>query len=300
VTVHQFSEIGGWVNGIAHHKTAKFNWGMAVPSGVMGVVMHTMVGNLPGTDELFMNSTREASAHFGIGQDGTTIQWVSIRGGIAWHAVNANPNWYGIEHADNGNPGNALTEAQIDASAQLVELLSRSTVGRFALQVSNSTGTEGYGVHYMGGTAWGGHSCPQLANGSGPRAGQRAEIIRRAKIIRQHGQYPAPASEEDDATMYIPLSNPADKAHIPVWEGAAALGLARAYQHATLALAGEDGVVVQVDMHGPSGSTSKAYTLSAQQRVIADPGDLANVDVVHLQRADTLTGSSASAVLNRW
>jgi hypothetical protein len=59
-------------------------------------------------------------------------------------------------------------------------------------------------------------------------------------------------------------------------------------------------VVVQVDMHGPSGSTSKAYTLSAQQRVIADPGDLANVDVVHLQRADTLTGSSASAVLNRW
>jgi N-acetylmuramoyl-L-alanine amidase len=228
VTVHQFSEIGGWVNGIAHHKTAKFNWGMAVPSGVMGVVMHTMVGNLPGTDELFMNSTREASAHFGIGQDGTTIQWVSIRGGIAWHAVNANPNWYGIEHADNGNPGNALTEAQIDASAQLVELLSRSTVGRFALQVSNSTGTEGYGVHYMGGTGWGGHSCPQLANGSGPRAGQRAEIIRRAKIIRQHGQYPAPASEEDDATMYIPLSNPADKAHIPVWEGAAALGLARA------------------------------------------------------------------------
>jgi len=40
----------------------------------------------------------------------------------------------------------------------------------------------------MGGAAWGGHSCPQLANGSGPRAGQRAEIVRRAKIIRQYGQ----------------------------------------------------------------------------------------------------------------
>jgi hypothetical protein len=139
-----------------------------------------------------MNPNYQASAHFGIAQDGKIIQWVGIRGGIAWHAVNANPNWYGIEHADNGNPGNPLTNAQINASAQLVELLSRWRVGRFPLQVTNSTGTLGYGTHRMGGAAWGGHSCPQLANGSGPRRGQRWEIVRRAKIIREHGQYPAP------------------------------------------------------------------------------------------------------------
>lgn len=189
----RLTESGGWVNGVTHHPSPNSDGGMAVPSGVLGAVMHTMVGNLPGTDGWFRDPAAQASAHFGIGQDGTIIQWVSIHGGIAWHCGNGNANWYGIEHADNGNPSNPLTDAQINASAQLVELLSRDSVGRFALQVSNSTGTEGYGVHYMGGAAWGGHSCPQNGNGSGPRAGQRAEIVRRAKIIRSTGQYPAPS-----------------------------------------------------------------------------------------------------------
>jgi N-acetylmuramoyl-L-alanine amidase len=192
MAVKRLTETNGWVDAVIHHKTTKHNNGMAVPAGVYGAVMHTMVGNLPGTDDMFMNSSREASAHFGIAQDGTVIQWVSIRGGVAWHCADGNYNWYGIEHADNGNPGNPLTEAQINASALLVELLSRDDVGRFALQATNSTTGEGYGVHYMGGAAWGGHSCPQLANGSGPRSGQRAEIIRRAKVIREYGQYPAP------------------------------------------------------------------------------------------------------------
>ena len=200
MTVHRLTETGGWVNGVPHHKTSKHDNGMAVPSGVRGVIMHTMVGNLAGTDDMFMNSARLASAHFGIGQDGSIIQWVSVRGGVAWHIADGNYHWYGIEHADNGDPGNPLTEAQLSASAQLAELLARSDVGRFPLQVSNSTGTEGYGVHYMGGTAWGGHSCPQRAGGSDPRAGQRAEIIRRATIIRRCGQYPAPdtAPEEEE------------------------------------------------------------------------------------------------------
>jgi hypothetical protein len=187
MTVKRLTETGGWVGGIAHHRSPNQNSGMAVPSGVLGVIMHTMVGNLAGTDSLFLNPASQVSAHFGIAQDGTIIQWVSVRGGIAWHVAAGNANWYGIEHADNRNPANPLTEAQINASAQLVEFLSRPSVGRFALQVSNSTGTEGYGTHSMGGAAWGGHACPGSA-----RAAQRAEIVRRAKIIRQYGQYPAP------------------------------------------------------------------------------------------------------------
>jgi N-acetylmuramoyl-L-alanine amidase/PKD domain len=194
MVIKRLTESRGWVNGVTHHPSPNCDGGMAVPSGVRGVVMHTMVGNLPGTDAWFHNPDARASAHFGIAQDGTIIQWVSIRGGIAWHCMNGNANWYGIEHADNGNPSNPLTDAQINASAQLVELLSRDSVGRFALRVSNSTTTEGYGVHYMGGAAWGSHPCPQNGNGSGPRAAQRAEIIRRAKIIRSAGQYPAPSS----------------------------------------------------------------------------------------------------------
>jgi hypothetical protein len=184
----------GWVNGITHHNSPNQNGGMAVPSGVLGVVMHTMVGNLPGADGWFMNPAAQVSAHFGIAQDGTIIQWVNVRGGIAWHCADGNPNWYGIEHADNGNPGNPLTTAQLNASAQLVELLSRDDVGRFPLAVCNTTAGLGYGVHYMGGAAWGGHSCPQLANGTGPRSGQRADIIAIAHQIRSGTTAPPSAA----------------------------------------------------------------------------------------------------------
>ena len=190
----------GWVNGITHHNTPNQNGGMAVPSGVLGAVMHTMVGNLPGTDAWFLNPAAQASAHFGIAQDGTVIQWVNVRGGIAWHCAAGNSAWYGIEHADNGNPGNPLTPEQINASAQLVELLSRDDVGRFPLAICDTTAGLGYGVHYMGGAAWGGHSCP----GPGPRASQRADILAMAKQIRS-GET-SPVTEDDTMTVLDALA----------------------------------------------------------------------------------------------
>lgn len=156
--------------------------GMAVPSGVQGVIMHTMVGNSPGTISEFNNPSAEASAHFAIDQDGNVHQFGPVNGWMSWAQENGNPTWYSIEHADNGDPGNPLTQAQMNASAQVVEALSR--VGNFPLQITNSTGGQGYGVHNMGGAAWGGHSCPQNPNGSGPRAGQRTQIIQIAKAIR--------------------------------------------------------------------------------------------------------------------
>jgi hypothetical protein len=146
---------------------------------MMGVVMHTMVGNLPGTVATFNNAANQVSAHFGIAQDGSVHQFGPIgKGWIAWAQVGGNRAWYSIEHADDGNTENALTNAQLTASAQLVEVLSR--FAGFPLQVTDSTDVKGYGVHNMGGAGWGGHSCP----GPGPRAGQRFEIIKRAKAIR--------------------------------------------------------------------------------------------------------------------
>ncbi len=100
------------------------------------------------------------------------------KGWIAWAQMAGNAAWYSIEHADDGNPGNPLTDAQLTASAQLVEVLSR--FAGFPLQVTDSVSGTGYGTHVMGGAAWGGHTCP----GPGPRAGQRQEIITRAKAIR--------------------------------------------------------------------------------------------------------------------
>jgi hypothetical protein len=151
---------------------------------MMGVVMHTMVGNLPGTIDTFNNSAVRASAHFGIGQDGEIHQFGPIgKGWIAWHAVDANIDWYGIEHADNRNPENPLTPAQIVASAQLFEVLSR--FAGFPLQVTNNVRVGGYATHVMGGVAWNpdSHTCP----GPGPRAGQRAQIVALAMAIRTPG-----------------------------------------------------------------------------------------------------------------
>lgn len=164
--------------------------GMSVPHGVMGVLEHTMVGDLPGTVQVFNEPSFQASAHFGVDQEGNIHQFGPVNGWKAWHCAAGNPNWYGIEFADHGNPANPLTQAQITAGAQLAELLSR--VGNFPLQITNSVSTEGFGVHRMGGAAFGGHSCPQLADGSGPRAGQRAQIIALAMSIRQGGAVTQP------------------------------------------------------------------------------------------------------------
>ena len=151
-------------------------WGSGA---MMGVVMHTMAGNLPGTVSWFNNPEAEASAHFGIDQQGNIHQFGPIgKGWIAWAEAAGNDAWYSIEHADNGDPGNPLTAAQITASAQLVECLS--AFAGFPLQVSNSTSVKGYGWHGMGGEAWGGHfDCP-----GGVRKAQRSKIIALAMAIR--------------------------------------------------------------------------------------------------------------------
>jgi len=101
-----------------------------------------MVGNLPGTVEIFNNPSYAVSSHFGIAQDGSVWQFGPIgHGWIAWAQVAGNEAWYSIEHADDGNTANPLTDSQLTASAQLVEVLSR--FAGFPLQVTNSVEIEG-------------------------------------------------------------------------------------------------------------------------------------------------------------
>jgi len=161
--------------------TKNGSWG----SGAMqGVLMHTEVGNNPGTVEVFNDPAKQASAHFAIAQDGSVWQFGPIgKGWIAWHASAANLTWYGIEHADDGNPDNPLTDAQITASAQLVEFLSRFC--GFPLRVTDRPAGTGYGTHFMGGPAWSpdGHTCPDLPP-KHVRSAQRPVIIALAREIR--------------------------------------------------------------------------------------------------------------------
>ena len=157
--------------------------GMSVPHGIQGLIVHTMVGNLPGTIEVFNQPSFQASAHFGVDQSGAIHQFGSVRGWKAWAQAAGNPNWYSCEFADNGNPDNPLTQAQITAAAQLLECLSAPSVGNFPMQITDSTSGEGLGVHFMGGQAWGGHTCPDLPPAH-VRSTQRAQIIALAMSIR--------------------------------------------------------------------------------------------------------------------
>ncbi len=180
----------GLVNGFIHHPG--FHGGALPTSAVMGLLSHTMVGNLPGTDALFTPGGNGNSAHFGTAQDGTVVQWVPL-GVVAFHAIDANDSWYAVENADNGDPNNPYTDAQISRIAQILELTSRAKFGRFTMQVTNSLRKEGLGTHAMGGAAFGGHSCPDAGqNPNHTRSRARAEIVRRAHVIRNQGRYPAP------------------------------------------------------------------------------------------------------------
>lgn len=167
------------------------SWGSGA---MMGVLMHTMVGDLPGTVSWFNNPQAQASAHFGIAENGEIWQFGPVgKGWMAWHAAAANLAWYGIEHADGGYPNRLLTPAQITASAQLVECLS--AFAGFPLHVSDSPSVQGYGWHGMGGDAFGGHpDCP-----GDVRKAQRGEIIALAVAIRQ-GTQPAPPSVREWTT----------------------------------------------------------------------------------------------------
>jgi hypothetical protein len=165
--------------------TRNGSWGSGA---MMGLVMHTMVGNAPGAVSWFNNPASQASAHFCIAQDGSVTQMGPVgKGWIAWAEAAGNGSWYSAEHADDGNPANPLTPEQITASAQILEVLSR--FAGFPLQISDSVDVKGYGWHGMGGSAWGGHfDCP-----GDVRKAQRPQIIALAMSIRSGGTVTASA-----------------------------------------------------------------------------------------------------------
>jgi hypothetical protein len=164
---------------------ANGSWGSGA---MMGTVMHTMVGNLPGTVAWFNDPQAQASAFFGVDQAGSIHQFGPVgQGWVAWAQAGGNKAWYSVEFADDGNPANPLTAAQVAAGAQLLECLS--AFAGFPLQASDSPSVKGYGWHGMGGSDWGGHpACP-----GGVRNAQRAQIVALAQQIRSPAR-PAPVA----------------------------------------------------------------------------------------------------------
>lgn len=89
------------------------------------ITLHIMVGHLTGTDSVFKNARSQASAHYGIGADGTIHQYVSENDG-SWSDANYNSNnsTVSIEH-EGGMAGVPCTQACMDASAKLCADIAR-------------------------------------------------------------------------------------------------------------------------------------------------------------------------------
>ncbi len=155
-----------------------------------GVVLHTMVGTLESAIQTFNSPNAEGSAHIGISQAGRIHQFVPIgKGYETFHAFAANLRRYGIETEDNGRPQTPVSDAGLWAWAQCFELLSR--FAGFPLQVTDNCHGRGLAYHRMC-QEWNlsRHSCPGASFADMVRVDQRAEIVRRAKLIRD-GQRPS-------------------------------------------------------------------------------------------------------------
>lgn len=88
------------------------------------ITLHIMVGHLAGTDSVF-SRPNGASAHYGIGADGTIHQYVNENDG-SWSDANyaSNNSTISIEH-EGGMDGIPCTQACMDASARLCADIAR-------------------------------------------------------------------------------------------------------------------------------------------------------------------------------
>lgn len=89
------------------------------------ITLHIMVGYLSGTDSVFNNPSTQASAHYGIGANGTIHQYVNENDGSYSDANYASNNsTISIEH-EGGMAGVPCTQACMDASARLCADIAR-------------------------------------------------------------------------------------------------------------------------------------------------------------------------------
>jgi hypothetical protein len=139
----------------------------------IGMVLHVQAGN--GSPYGWFNTAAsQVSSTLWAGKNGQREQYVpsDVR---AWAQAAGNSTYDSIE--TEGQPTEALTAAQIESVAQAYADGVR-TYG-WALRVTDAVGQSGLICHSDGGVAWGNHpGCP-----GGIRAGQRTQIINRAKAI---------------------------------------------------------------------------------------------------------------------
>lgn len=155
------------------------SWG----SGQMhGIVLHTEVGHDHNVVTEFNTPSAQASATVSIAFNGSLHQYGPLgKGWACWAQEAGNLTWYAGETEDGGDPNVPMTDAQLWTWAQVLECFA--TFAGFPLAEANSPSERGLGVHYMGGAAWGQHTCPDLPPHH-VRSSQRPVIVDRARLIR--------------------------------------------------------------------------------------------------------------------
>lgn len=159
-----------------------------------GLVVHIAEGSFDGTVSWQRNPDADVSSNFVTDYDGAVVQMVDTDTQTAWTQATGNGHWISNENA--GFHGDILTDAQIEANAEMFAWIVQ-TYG-VPLKLAAGPNDKGLGWHGMGGTAWGGHpDCP------GPRNVSEAlpRILNRAVQIVTGAPIPPPP--EDDVINAI-------------------------------------------------------------------------------------------------
>lgn len=154
----------------------------------LGWILHVVVGNgSPYGTFVGAKSPMRRFSHLWFAKNGAVEQYGPFTH-KSWAQGDGNGQYLSCE--TEGLPNEPLTDAQIQSLAAFHVWTGLPDA------LAASPGEHGIGTHYMGGAAWGGHSCPDAVPGTGPRSHQRAGILARAKQLRT-GDDDMPLSADD-------------------------------------------------------------------------------------------------------
>lgn len=173
------------------------------------VVLHVEEGTEAGTRSWFGETRSQASAHFGVAKDGSVDQFVDTKDG-AWAEAAGNP--YGISIETEGQDSEPLTEAQVEAIAEIYAWVHKEH-GVKVQRTQDPEHGEGFIAHGEGGQAWGGHiSCP-----GDKRKAQMPEILKKVEALlgETPKAEPKPAPKTKEKPKPAPAAHPGSGT--PAW-----------------------------------------------------------------------------------
>jgi len=135
----------------------------------LGWILHVVVGN-GSPYKIFENAApgNRRFSNFWVSKTGVIEQYTETYC-KSWAQRDGNSTYWAVE--TEGFPDEPLTPEQIASLGKIHAFLGAVDA------IASHPGQRGIGTHYMGGAAWGGHTCPDPVPGAGPRSHQRQAIL---------------------------------------------------------------------------------------------------------------------------